>query len=46
MQGLEILINPIKFHSNCISSLGGVVREIFKNKNYQSVITLTKKSLN
>ena len=31
VQRLELLINPVKFHSNCISSLGGVVRINYKN---------------
>ena len=33
-QGLDVLINPVKFHSNCSGSLGGVVQTNFKNKNH------------
>ena len=29
-QGLEPVINPVKFHSNCVSTLGGVVQTNFK----------------
>ena len=33
-QGLELLINPVKFYSDCINSLGGVVWTNFRNKNH------------
>ena len=29
-QGFEPVINPVKFHLNCISTLGGVVQTNFK----------------
>ena len=34
VQGLVLLINPVKFHSNCLSNIKGVVRTNFKNKNH------------
>ena len=34
MQGLELLINPVIFHLNCSSSLGGQIGTNFKNKNH------------
>ena len=43
MQGLQLLINHLKFHLNSISSIRGVVRTNFKKiKIIKRAITLKK----